>query len=238
MTLWDLDIRRCFRQGSSRFELDVRFTSAVQRVVLFGPSGAGKTQTMRMLAGIVAPDAGRVVVAGRTLFDTGSGICLSPQARGLGVVFQDYALFPHLTVTQNIAFALHRRWRNPGRRVADTRVQTWIERLRLHDVAHHWPHQLSGGQRQRTALARALVNEPAALLLDEPFAALDKRLRQQLRDDLLALQQSLGLPLLLITHDEDDVRVLGQQVIHLDAGRVVGVSDAPGSTAPSASMGL
>ncbi|MCE2658831.1 MAG: ATP-binding cassette domain-containing protein [Rubrivivax sp.] len=221
MHTWDVALSQRLQQGSSRFELDVRFSCSERRVVLFGPSGAGKTQTLRLMAGTVQPAAGRVCVAGRLLLDTAQGLSLSPQQRRLATMFQDYALFPHLTVRQNIAFGRHTGWRNPGRQATDPEVEAWIERFQLQAVAGHQPHQLSGGQRQRTALARALVNKPTALLLDEPFAALDQRLRRQLRDELLELQASLDIPLLLITHDEDDVRCIAERVVHLHGGRVV-----------------
>jgi molybdate transport system ATP-binding protein len=221
MHTWDVALTHRLQQGGSHFALDVRFSCSERRVVLFGPSGAGKTQTLRLMAGIVQPDAGRVSVAGRLLHDSAQGLSLSPQQRRLATMFQDYALFPHLTVRQNIAFGRHTGWRNPGRQAADTEVEAWIERFQLQAVAGHQPHQLSGGQRQRTALARALVNQPTALLLDEPFAALDQRLRRQLRDELLELQASLDIPLLLITHDEDDVRCIAERVVHLHGGQVV-----------------
>jgi len=159
-------------------------------------------------------------VAGRTLYASAERVKLSPQQRRLAYVFQDYALFPHLTVRQNIAFACRRGWTNPPRRVRDDAVERWIEAFGLQSVAGHYPHQVSGGQRQRTALARSLTNEPAALLLDEPFAALDKGLRQRLREDLAALQHELGIPMLMITHDDEDVRLLADQVVHLQAGSV------------------
>lgn len=222
--IWDVTLRRALRHGLARFDVDVAFRSDVSRLVLFGPSGAGKTQTLRMLAGIAKPDSGQVAVAGRVLYDSSAGIDLSPQQRQLAFVFQDYALFPHLTVRQNIAFARQRRgrgWLNPSRRGVDTAVDRWVEAFRLQAVAGHYPHQISGGQRQRTALARALVNDPTALLLDEPFAALDKALRQRLREELRDLQLELRIPMLLITHDDDDVRVLADQVLQLHAGRVV-----------------
>jgi molybdate transport system ATP-binding protein len=221
MAIWDVALRRSFRQGAQRFALDVAFRSDAHRVVLFGPSGAGKTQTLRLMAGIGTPEAGRVAVAGRTLFDAASGVNLSPQQRRIGVVFQDYALFPHLSVRQNIAFARQRGWRNPGQGLRDEAVERWIERFQLGAVAEQLPHQLSGGQRQRTALARALADSPDALLLDEPFAALDKPLRVRLREELRELQAALALPLLLITHDDDDVDCLAQEVIELAEGRVV-----------------
>ncbi len=218
--VWEVALRKQLRHGASRFALDVRFAADVQRVVLYGPSGAGKTQTLRMVAGITRPDGGTVRIAGRTLYDADAGIDLSPQRRRIGYVFQDYALFPHLTVRQNIGFALQRGWRNPARHAAAPEVERWIAQFHLESVADHHPHQISGGQRQRTALARALVTQPSALLLDEPFAALDKPLRQRLRDELLQLQTALALPLLLITHDDDDVHCLAQAVVALDGGRV------------------
>jgi molybdate transport system ATP-binding protein len=219
--IWDVALRRTLRQGSSRFDLDVAFQSDRARVVLFGPSGAGKTQTLRMISGTAHPERGHVRVAGRVLCDTERSIRLTPQARALGYVYQDYALFPHLTVRQNVAFPLRRGWRNPGRDADDAEVTHWLSSFALDAVASHYPDQLSGGQRQRTALARALVTRPTALLLDEPFAALDSRLRGRLREELADLQSALAVPMLLITHDDEDVRVLAQDVIHLEQGRVV-----------------
>jgi molybdate transport system ATP-binding protein len=221
MHVWDIALRRSFREGTQHFALDVAFASDAHRVVLCGPSGAGKTQTLRLVAGIGTPEAGRVAVAGRTLHDSAAGVNLTPQQRRIGYVFQDYALFPHLSVRQNIAFARQRGWRNPGRDPGDDAVERWIERFQLGGVAGQLPHQLSGGQRQRTALARALVDSPDALLLDEPFAALDRPLRIRLREELRELQASLAIPLLLITHDDDDVACLAQEVVELAEGRVV-----------------
>jgi len=219
--IWDVELHRVLVHDRSRFELDVRFASDASRLVLYGPSGAGKTQTLKMIAGIARPDGGRVAVAGRVMYDSASQLLLSPQERRLGYVFQDYALFPHLTVRQNIAFGLRQGLLNPSRAFAGVAVERWVEAFHLESVIGHYPHQLSGGQRQRTALARALVNEPAALLLDEPFAALDKGLRQRLRQELKELQEQLHIPMLLITHEDDDVKELADQVVMLEAGRVV-----------------
>jgi molybdate transport system ATP-binding protein len=230
--IWDVDLHRVLRHGASRFELNVRFASAAPRLVLHGPSGAGKTQTLRMIAGVARPDRGRVAVAGRLLQDSAARLSLSAQRRRLAYVFQDYALFPHLTVAQNIAFGLRHGWLNPAPHSADAAVQRWLSAFHLEPVATQYPHQLSGGQRQRVALARALVIEPSALLLDEPFAALDQKLRERLRLELKELQAQLRIPMLLITHDNDDVRELADDVVHLHAGRVV---DAPADLAQDAS---
>ena len=221
--IWDVTLRKQLRHDDSRFDLDVSFASDASRLVLFGPSGAGKTQTLKMLAGIVRPDRGRVDIAGRVLYDSATGVNLTPQQRRLAYMFQDYALFPHLSVRQNIAFARQRPgrgWLNPPRDIADEAVERWIAAFHLQAIAGHYPHQISGGQRQRTALARALVLEPTALLLDEPFAALDHGLRQALREELRELQAQVGLPMLLITHNEDDVKALAEEVVHVLAGRV------------------
>ncbi len=223
---WDLQLAKRLQHGASRFDLQVSLHSRARRLVLFGPSGAGKSQTLKMIAGLVRPDSGHVRIGTRTLFDSSCGVNLSPQSRRLAFVFQDYALFPHLTVRQNIAFALRGGWRNPRQRVRDPRVERWLETFQLPAVADHFPEQISGGQRQRTALARALVTEPTALLLDEPFAALDGRLRQRLREELAQVQAMLDVPMLLITHDEADVRALADEVVHLRAGRVVEAAQA------------
>jgi molybdate transport system ATP-binding protein len=220
--IWDIELRKQYATGKRRFTLDVCLRSDARRLVLFGPSGAGKSQTLMMIAGLGTADEGHVRLQGATLFDRRAGIDIRPQQRGLGYVFQDYALFPHLTVLQNIAFALHRGLVNPKRHVQDAAVSRWIEAFRLEPVVHQYPDQLSGGQRQRTALARALVASPRALLLDEPFAALDRALRKHLREELATLQAQLDIPLILITHDEEDVDCFADAVIHIQDGRTVG----------------
>ncbi|MBL0730570.1 sulfate/molybdate ABC transporter ATP-binding protein [Piscinibacter sp. HJYY11] len=218
--IWHVELHKLLRHRESRFQLDVSFSSDAPHLALFGPSGAGKTQTLKMIAGISTPDAGRVAIGGRVLFDDQQRIDLSPQQRQLGYVFQDYALFPHLTVKQNIAFGRRPGWLNPRRSSDDAAVERWLKAFGLQAQADHFPHQISGGQRQRTALARALVNDPAALLLDEPFAALDRSLRQKLRQELRDLQADIAVPTMLITHDEEDLEMLARETILLQQGTV------------------
>jgi molybdate transport system ATP-binding protein len=219
---WEVSIRKAMDSGGQRFDLDIAFRSDATRLVLFGPSGAGKSLTLKAIAGLLRPDQGRIALDGELLFDSQAQIDVPARDRRLGYLFQEYALFPHLTVRQNIAFGLDKGWRNPRRQVASLATDRWLEALELCPFGDRYPDELSGGQRQRTALARALVAEPRALLLDEPFAALDTPLRVKLRDELRALQSRLGLPILLITHDEADVEAFADEVVQLEAGRVVG----------------
>lgn len=216
----DVAIRKTLQAGPRRFELDLAFRSSAERLVILGPSGSGKSLLLQAIAGLVRPDAGHVRLAGRTLFDAAAGIDLPTRQRRLGFVFQDYALFPHLDVRQNIGFGRSRGAFNPSRRSRDPRVEDWLRRLDLQALAHQFPDQISGGQRQRVAVARALVGEPEVLLLDEPFAALDPGLRRELRNELDALQRRLGIPMLLITHDPEDAAALGDEVLTLDDGRL------------------
>jgi len=220
--IWDVSAQKLLQHGRRSFTLDITFASDARRLVLFGPSGAGKSQTLQLLAGLSLPDRGHIRVDGCTLFDSERGIALPPQQRSLAYLFQDYALFPHLTVLQNIAFSLRSGWLNPARALKHEAVARWLEAFELEPVAHQYPAQLSGGQRQRVALARALVAEPRALLLDEPFAALDRALRLRLRAELLELQARLDMPMLLITHDEEDIACFAQDVVQIREGRIVG----------------
>jgi len=218
--MWlELDIRRTLEAPGQQFTLDVQLQCSQRQVVLFGPSGAGKSLTLKAIAGLLRPHDGHVRLGGATLFDAAQGIHLPPQQRRLGYVFQDYALFSHLTVRQNIAFGLRRGWFNPRRREADPEVERWMAALRIEHLAQMMPAQLSGGQRQRTALARALVTRPQALLLDEPFAALDHALRDHLRQELQGVLEATDIPLLLISHDPVDVAMFGQQVVELVDGQ-------------------
>ncbi|MEL4179062.1 ATP-binding cassette domain-containing protein [Roseateles sp. PN1] len=213
---------------SAKFSLDVSFHSQARNTVIYGPSGAGKSLTLQAIAGLLRPDSGRIAFQGQTLFAAGEAE-VPARERGFAYLFQDYALFPQLTVAQNIAFGLQRGWFNPSARKAAalTAVQHWLERLELSPLAQQLPHQLSGGQRQRTALARALITQPRALLLDEPFSALDPELRGRLRESLQALLAELQIPLLMITHDPDDLALFGDTQLLLRGGRIVRNPDEP-----------
>ena len=224
---WQVEIRKSLVNGGHRFELDLQFASRAERLVLFGPSGVGKSLTLKAIAGLMRPDAGRIVFDGQALFDANARVDLPARERRLGYLFQEYALFPHLTVRQNVAFGLKQGLFNPRRGEASAAVDRWLDTLEIRPLAERYPDQLSGGQRQRTALARALVAEPRALLLDEPFAALDASLRVRLRDELRELQSRLGLPILLITHDEADVAAFADDVVRMADGRAVADLVAP-----------
>ena len=182
-------------------------------ICLLGPSGCGKTTLLRILAGLVRPDRGRVVIRGADVTRT------PPYDRRIGLVFQNYALFPHMTVRENVAFGLHaRRIREPevGQRIARA-----LGLLRLTGLEHRFPRQLSGGQQQRVALARALVLNPDVLLLDEPLSNLDARLRQQVRDEIRALQREVGITTVLVTHDQEEALTLADRIVVLHAGAIV-----------------
>jgi molybdate transport system ATP-binding protein len=199
------------------FTLHVRWTAGDGVAVLFGPSGAGKSLTLACLAGLVRPDEGRVVVDGRVLFDAAAGVDLPPQRRRVGYVFQGYALFPHLSVAENVGFGL----RDRPRVERAQRVTGVLERLGLHDLAARRPSELSGGQRQRVALGRALAIDPALLLLDEPFSALDLPLRRALRDELRSTLAELRMAAVVVTHDFAEAYRLGDCIVVYENGKVV-----------------
>jgi molybdate transport system ATP-binding protein len=217
---FEVRIRKHVEGGGRRFELDVAFSTDARRTVIYGPSGAGKSLTLQAIAGLLKPDEGTIYIDGHPVFDSASRIDVPARERRLGYLFQDYALFPQLTVRQNIAFALKRGWRNPSRHDGGETVARWLQTFELERVAQQRPHQLSGGQRQRTALARALVNEPRALLLDEPFSALDPELRGRMRAELDTLLERVGVPMLMITHDPEDLARFGDHRVMLRDGQV------------------
>lgn len=202
------------------FSLDIGLDVADGEVVgLLGPNGSGKSTTLRCVAGLEAPQEGRIDIGGVTVEDTANGIDLPPEQRRVGFVFQDYLLFPHMTVLDNVAFGL--RSRGVPRRDANARAHRWLDRLEVGDLAERRPARVSGGQAQRVALARALVTEPDLLLLDEPLAALDAGTRATVRSTLRTHLKEAPGAVLLVTHDPIDAMVLADRVVVLDDGRVV-----------------
>jgi molybdate transport system ATP-binding protein len=191
------------------FALELSLETGAETLALVGPSGAGKTTLLRAIAGLVRPSRGRIAGGGETWFDSEAGIDLPPEERSVGLVFQDYALFPHLSVEENVRFG------------ARAPVGDALERLGIAALAHARPRELSGGERQRVALARALAREPNVLLLDEPLAALDAQMRTGVRSYLRGLLGELGLPTLLVTHDYADAVALAGRVGVLVEGRLV-----------------
>ncbi|MDQ3574309.1 MAG: ABC transporter ATP-binding protein [Actinomycetota bacterium] len=211
------------------FELDVVITvGSGELVAVLGPNGAGKSMLLRALAGLVPLTAGRVTLDTEILEDTASGMCVPPEQRPVGVVFQDYRLFPYLSALDNVAFGL--RCKGVPRTEARRRAQAWLGQVSLTDRAGAHPGQLSGGQSQRVALARALATEPALLLLDEPLSALDVTARGEARRELRRHLASYGGVRLLVTHDPLEALVLADRVVVLENGRVVQIG-APAEVA-------
>jgi molybdate transport system ATP-binding protein len=211
-------IRKTFapRRDSSGFSLDLEFQARAGVTVLFGPSGSGKTLTLDSLAGFVRPDQGRILLDGALLFDGETGVHLAPQARRCGYVFQNYALFPHMTLRQNLSFAAERIPRLERHR----RVNEMLERFHLAEAAGRRPREVSGGQRQRCSIARALIGDPRLLLLDEPAQGLDAPLRAEFYEVLRQVRAEFQTPVLLVTHNLEECFELGEDMIVLLEGRV------------------
>lgn len=204
------------RKRLREFALDVELTFGSGVTVLAGPSGSGKSTLLRVIAGLIRPDAGRVVLDGRVL-DSGR-VHVPAFQRDVAYLFQEYALFPHLDVLDNVAYGLAAR--GLARRARYATAREWLGRFGIDSLADARPAQLSGGERQRVALARALACEPRALLLDEPFAALDSATVKRVRDELRATLAPLDVPVVVVTHDESDVGAFGAPVVRLERGRV------------------
>jgi iron(III) transport system ATP-binding protein len=181
---------------------------------LLGPSGCGKTTTLRLIAGFEVPDSGSVAIRGETM--AGPGRWVPPEQRGVGIVFQDYALFPHLTVGENVSFGLHSLTKNARRE----RIRQILELVGLESFRGRYPHELSGGQQQRVAVARALAPAPALVLLDEPFSNLDADLRGQMRDEVEKILRNTGTTAIFVTHDQEEAFTLADRVGVLNQGRL------------------
>lgn len=202
---------------SAGFQLDVEIEARAGVTVLYGPSGSGKTLTLDSIAGFTSPDAGRILLDDRILFDAESGVNLRPQRRSCGYVFQNYALFPHMTLRENLAFAAYELPRLERHR----RLAEQLERFKLTDLAGRYPHELSGGQKQRGSIARALIPDPRLVLLDEPGRGLDAELRTDLYALIGEMKSELKVPVLLVTHDLEECVALADQVLIYAGGRIV-----------------
>ncbi|MBZ5610016.1 MAG: ABC transporter ATP-binding protein [Acidobacteriia bacterium] len=212
-------IRKQYAKGaeSAGFALDIEFQAPRGFTVLFGPSGAGKTLTLDSIAGFVRPDEGRILLDDQILFDGASGVHLAAQARHCGYVFQNYALFPHMTLRKNLEFAVERIPRLERHR----KVTEMLEKFHLTEVSGRRPFELSGGQKQRCSIARALIGAPRLLLLDEPAQGLDAPLKAELYSVLRQVREEFKIPVLLVTHDFEECLELGDDMIVLREGRVV-----------------
>jgi molybdate transport system ATP-binding protein len=208
-----LDIRKKVKG----FFLDVSWEMDNDLTVLFGYSGAGKSMTLQMIAGLMEPDEGIVVSDGRVFFDSSSNINIPPQERSIGYVFQDLALFPHMTVAQNIQYGGNGLPKNEKNRLA----AEMIEQFRLQGLENKLPSEVSGGQKQRVAFARALMRKPAMLLLDEPFSALDNPLRLEMRGLLKEIRSKFNIPVVLVTHDITEALTMADRLIVYSGGKVV-----------------
>jgi molybdate transport system ATP-binding protein len=203
--------------GAAGFTLDLGFDAPNGITTLLGASGAGKTTTLRLIAGIVAPDEGVIAVGGRVLFDSAKRINLPIQQRRVGFVFQDYALFPHLTAEQNIAYGMKAK----GAHARRERARELLALFHVSRTAHRLPNELSGGEQQRVALARALASDPAIVLLDEPLSAVDEEMRTRLLDEIAAAQRVANVPFLYVTHNQREAERLGAYSVTLQHGRII-----------------
>jgi molybdate transport system ATP-binding protein len=212
-----LRIQKHFENTQADFDLDVSFTTSPGIMILFGPSGAGKTTLLDCIAGLTAPDTGEIAVASRTFFSDQRGINIAVPQRRTGYVFQDLALFPHLSVEKNVQYGL------AGLNAEQRRERTHaiLESFRIPHLRNRKPAEISGGERQRVALARALVTDPCVLLLDEPLAALDAATKSKIIDDLRAWNDQHRVPILYVTHSRDEVFALGERVLVLEGGRLI-----------------
>ena len=205
------------RMAASEFMLDVDFHAAPGFTIVFGASGAGKTTLLDCIAGLIEPDSGRIAIGDQTLFDAAEHIHLPVEKRNIGYVFQDLALFPHLTVEENVEYGLS----HLPRTERIHRTAAILDAFRVPHLARSRPGSISGGERQRVALARALVTDPVVLMLDEPLAALDAATKARIIDDLRAWNEAHRIPILYVTHSREEVFALGESALVLDHGRIL-----------------
>jgi molybdate transport system ATP-binding protein len=212
-----VDVRKRLESDKGgAFDLDVRFVTEQGITILFGPSGSGKTTTLRTIAGIIKPDQGSITIGERIFFDSATGVELSMQKRRVGYVFQDYALFPHLTAEQNVSYGI----KNQTKAQRSEAARTMLALLKIDHIRRRYPGNLSGGEQQRVALARALASDPSIVLLDEPLSAVDVETRSGLLDEIATAQARTGIPFVYVTHNTAEAIRLGSQVVILDHGKV------------------
>lgn len=207
-----------FRYKNSPEDNIQNFTLEIQRgevICILGESGSGKSTVLRLIAGLEFPLKGRMLVNGKVLFDDRNFVV--PEKRGIGMVFQDYALFPHMTVAENIEFGL----KHFNSREKKERVDEMLKLVHLEDFAQRYPYELSGGQQQRVAIARAVGPEPSILLLDEPFSNLDAHLRHTIREELSRILQETGVTSIFVTHDQEDAKRIADRVVILEKGKTI-----------------
>ncbi|WP_252503348.1 ABC transporter ATP-binding protein [Sporosarcina sp. Marseille-Q4943] len=208
----------------SHYDLDVEFNMKDEILVLFGPSGSGKTTILHTIAGLTKPDEGSIKLGGKTFFQ-GNGSSLSVQERNIGLLFQDYALFPHMTVGKNIRYGMKRK--DEFRSFV---VEQLLHVLGIQQLLLKYPHQISGGEKQRVALARALASEPSILLLDEPLSALDRETRIDCQNELIRLHELWKIPFIIVTHDMEEAEKLWDRILFLEHGKII---EERGATNPS-----
>jgi molybdate transport system ATP-binding protein len=215
----EASLRHNFSTKDGGFHINVNIAAEARCLAFYGPSGSGKTLTLHTIAGLFTPREGFVRINGRTLLDTAHGVNVPARKRHLGYLFQDYALFPHMTVRQNIGFSLAHSLLPLKKQAANTRIDEMLASFEIENLANQRPQFISGGQRQRVALARALAAQPDMLLLDEPFSALDPDLRSRVREQCLEWLDRFSIPAVIITHDYMDVTALADAVIPYKKGK-------------------
>ena len=209
-------IRKRFGNGGNAVVIDVHIQAAEGVTVLFGHSGAGKTSILRAVAGIMVPDAGRITLGETVFFDSAAGVNMPMRRRGVGYVFQNHLLFPHMTAEQNALYGA----RGDAGKSAPERVRDLFAMMGIEKTAGRRPHELSGGEQQRVALARALATDPAIMLLDEPLSSVDAATRARLTEEIADIQRRTGIPFLYVTHNQTEALRLGKTMILIDEGKV------------------